>query len=88
MLLAFERWEQYQPGTKLRAWLFTILCHRFVSGKRGSRRHEVCIPTDGEGRARRLAVPEGTVKSRLFRGRQLLRRMLTSYAVEMGGIFG
>lgn len=34
--------------------------------------------------ARTLSVPEGTVKSRLFRGRQLLRGMLASYAAEMG----
>ncbi len=138
MLLAFERWEQYQPGTKLRAWLFTILYHRFVSRKRGGRAREVDTPRDADGRAlyelvgdadpeqrfydgfldegitraidalprdfriavvmsdvhgmryaeiaRTLAVPEGTVKSRLFRGRQLLRGMLASYALETGHI--
>ena len=31
-----------------------------------------------------LGVPEGTVKSRLFRGRRLLQRKLANYAVEMG----
>jgi RNA polymerase sigma-70 factor (ECF subfamily) len=31
-----------------------------------------------------LRVPEGTVKSRLFRGRRILQRKLASYAVEMG----
>jgi RNA polymerase sigma-70 factor (ECF subfamily) len=31
-----------------------------------------------------LQIPEGTVKSRLFRGRRNLRRKLTRYAVEMG----
>ncbi|MDH3496637.1 MAG: sigma-70 family RNA polymerase sigma factor [Gemmatimonadota bacterium] len=31
-------------------------------------------------------VPVGTVKSRLFRGRQLLQRQLYDYAVEMGYI--
>jgi RNA polymerase sigma-70 factor (ECF subfamily) len=31
-----------------------------------------------------LGVPEGTVKSRLFRGRRLLQRKLADYAVEMG----
>jgi RNA polymerase sigma-70 factor (ECF subfamily) len=31
-----------------------------------------------------LAVPEGTVKSRLFRGRRILQKKLTRYAVEMG----
>jgi RNA polymerase sigma-70 factor (ECF subfamily) len=31
-----------------------------------------------------LRVPEGTVKSRLFRGRRILQRKLAGYAVEMG----
>jgi hypothetical protein len=29
-------------------------------------------------------VPEGTVKSRLFRGRRILQRKLAGYAVDMG----
>ena len=31
-----------------------------------------------------LGVPVGTAKSRLFRGRRILQRMLIRYAVEMG----
>jgi RNA polymerase sigma-70 factor, ECF subfamily len=31
-----------------------------------------------------LGIPEGTAKSRLFRGRQMLQKKLTGYAVEMG----
>lgn len=31
-----------------------------------------------------VGIPEGTVKSRLFRGRRLLQRRLLGYAVEMG----
>jgi RNA polymerase sigma-70 factor (ECF subfamily) len=34
--------------------------------------------------SRVLGIPEGTVKSRLFRGRRLLRRRLAGYAEEMG----
>ncbi|HMS03604.1 MAG TPA: sigma factor, partial [Gemmatimonadaceae bacterium] len=34
MLRAIERWEQYHLGTNIRAWLFTILYHVFVSRKR------------------------------------------------------
>ena len=34
--------------------------------------------------ARILAVPEGTVKSRLFRGRRILQKKLVGFAVEMG----
>src|SRR5688500_133108 len=33
-----------------------------------------------------LDVPEGTVKSRLFRGRRILQKKLVGYAVEMGYI--
>ena len=33
-----------------------------------------------------LGVPEGTVKSRLFRGRRQLQRLLANYAIEMGYI--
>jgi RNA polymerase sigma-70 factor (ECF subfamily) len=31
-----------------------------------------------------LGVPEGTVKSRLFRGRRILQGQLRGYAEEMG----
>ena len=134
ILRAFDRWEQYRLGTNIRAWLFTILYHVFVSRKRRVDRREV--PSDGEnwptveaigeadpeGRfydsflddeivraiaalpdeyrsavvlsdlqglryaevAEALGVPEGTVKSRLFRGRRILQRKLVGYAVEMG----
>lgn len=138
LLRAFERWEQYRLGTNIRAWLFTILYHVFVSRKRRIDAREVQQPTgedgdawagrepvgemDPEGRfydsfldeeitraidalpeeyrsavllsdvhdlryaeiATILKVPEGTVKSRLFRGRRLLQKKLLDYAVEMG----
>jgi RNA polymerase sigma-70 factor (ECF subfamily) len=136
LLRAFERWEQYRLGTNIRAWLFTILYHVFVSRKRRIDAREVQPADDGEGRgpydpvgevdpegrffdsfldeeitraidglpaeyrsavvlsdvhelryaeiARILDVPEGTVKSRLFRGRRLLQKQLRGYAVDMG----
>lgn len=138
MLRAIERWEQYHLGTNIRAWLFTILYHVFVSRKRRIDAREVQQPEDTEGwalfeavgeadpegrfydsflddeitRAIRalpeeyraavvlsdlqglryaeiaeaLGVPEGTVKSRLFRGRRILQKKLVGYAVEMGYI--
>lgn len=137
VLRSLERWEQYRPGTNMRAWLFTILYHVFVSRKRRIESREVQPPesatsatfdtvgeADPEGRfydsfvdedvtraieklpeeyrtavvlsdlhglryaeiAEILAVPEGTVKSRLFRGRRILQKQLASYAVEMGYI--
>jgi RNA polymerase sigma-70 factor (ECF subfamily) len=136
LLRAFERWEQYRLGTNIRAWLFTILYHVFVSRKRridareiqphedadGWSAHEAIGDADPEGTfydsfldeeitraidalpdeyrsavllsdvqglryaeiAQVLRVPEGTVKSRLFRGRRILQRKLAGYAVEMG----
>ena len=138
MLRAFDRWEQYRLGTNIRAWLFTILYHSFVSRKRRIDAREVQAPDDAdgwggyeavgeadpEGRfydsfldeeitraidalpreyreavvlsdvhdlryaeiAEILGVPEGTVKSRLFRGRRILQKKLVGYAVDMGYI--
>lgn len=136
MLRAIERWEQYRLGTNIRAWLFTILYHAFVSRKRRVDAREVQPLEDEDGRpvfevvgeadpegtfydsfldegivaaigdlpteyraavvmsdlhglryaeiAGVLGVPEGTVKSRLFRGRRLLQDRLRGYAEEMG----
>ena len=138
VLRAFERWEQYRLGTNIRAWLFTILYHVFVSRKRRIDAREVSDgdgesgwsvqdavgEADPEGRfydsflddeivqaiealpdeyraavvlsdiqemryaeiAQILGIPEGTVKSRLFRGRRILQGRLRGYAVEMGYI--
>jgi RNA polymerase sigma-70 factor (ECF subfamily) len=138
MLRAFDRWEQYRLGTNIRAWLFTILYHSFVSRKRRVDAREVQLPddvdgwsgyeavgeADPEGRfydsfvdeevtraidqlpddyrsavvlsdvqglryaeiAEILGIPEGTVKSRLFRGRRILQKKLIDYAREMGYI--
>lgn len=136
VLRALERWEQYQLGTNVRAWLFTILYHLFVSRTRridareqlesdssaGSSPRDAVGEADPEGRfydsflddeivraidslpaeyrsavvlsdieelhyaeiAELLDIPEGTVKSRLFRGRRLLQRALRGYAESMG----
>lgn len=137
MLRALKAWQQYQPGTNLRAWLFTILRNTFINDYR--RRKREPIPVDLEAVepfaidravaevdpeaaffdrivderilaaidalpeefreavvlsdvehltyaeiAQTLAIPVGTVKSRLFRGRRLLQKALYEHAVEMG----
>lgn len=136
MLRAFQRWEQYRPGSNMRAWLFTILFHAFVSRKRRIDAREVqpieyengrelfeavgesdpeagfydsfidqevvdavhalpeeyraaLVMSDLHGLrygdiAKALGVPEGTIKSRLFRGRRMLQEKLRGYAVAMG----
>ena len=138
ILRAFERWEQYRLGTNIRAWLFTILYHVFVSRKRriDAREVQATDEMDGWGAfepvgdvnpearfyetfldaeitsaidnlpdeyraavvlsdihelryaeiAHILGVPEGTVKSRLFRGRRILQKKLVGYAMDMGYI--
>lgn len=138
MLRALDRWEQYHLGTNIRAWLFTILYHAFVSRKRRIDAREVQLPDDPDSWAaldvreednpeasyydsfvdeqvmraiealpdeyrtavllsdlqglryaeiaQILDVPEGTVKSRLFRGRRILQKQLREYAYEMGYI--
>jgi RNA polymerase sigma-70 factor, ECF subfamily len=138
VLRAFERWQQYRLGTNIRAWLFTILYHVFVSRKRRIDAREVQATDENDGWgafepvgdanpearfyetfldaeittaidnlpdeyraavvlsdihelryaeiAHILGVPEGTVKSRLFRGRRILQKKLVGYATEMGYI--
>ncbi len=138
ILRALDRWEQYRLGTNIRAWLFTILYHAFVSRKRRIDAREVQLPDDADSWssldtreeedpeesfydslvdeevtraidalpdeyrtavilsdvqglryaeiAQILDIPEGTVKSRLFRGRKILQKKLRDYAMEMGYI--
>ena len=142
MLRAFDRWDQYNLGTNIRAWLFTILYRVFVSRRRRIDAREVragghaaddeggreprepvgeadperrfydsfldeeitraidalpdeyraaVVLSDVEGLryaeiADVLRIPEGTVKSRLFRGRRILQKQLAGYAVDMGYI--
>ena len=136
VLRALARWEQYRPGSNLRAWLVTMLYRLFVTRWRRVRGREVRLV--GEGRpsapigqdpeqhfydslvdeevarvleslpahyrlpvvlrdmddlsyaqiAALLGVATGTVKSRVFRARRLLRVQLHAYAAEMGYVRG
>jgi len=66
MLRALERWEQYHLGTNIRAWLFTILYHVFVSRKRRVDAREVQQPEDTEGWALFEAVGEADPVGRFY----------------------
>src|SRR5919106_1762530 len=82
---ALHHWERYTLGTNARAWLFKMQYHLFVSRMRKWKREVPLSQFVNEGSALEIvAVPEGTVKSRLFRGRRILQKNLTRYAVEMG----
>ncbi len=43
---AIARGDQFQPGTSLRSWLFTILKHGFIDGKRSTSRRGVHVPLE------------------------------------------
>lgn len=139
MLKAYRSWHKYQPGTNVRAWLFTIVRNTFINQYRRQQREGAAVDlTEVESRspfpgaqeldpegsffeqlvdaevlraieelpaefrevlvlsdmedfsyaeiAELLALPVGTVKSRLFRARQALQRRLYRYALEMGYI--
>src|SRR5215212_11415997 len=66
LLRAFERWEQYRLGTNIRAWLFTILYHVFVSRKRRIDAREVAPADDRDGRATFEAVGESDPEGRFY----------------------
>ncbi len=132
-LRALRYAHQFQPGTNLKAWLFSILKHEWfrrsglarrevqsepssdnkeLLGQEGATKAEVIQATLREDldaalralpeeyrsavllfdlygfslkeTAEILAVPDGTVKSRLARGRQMLRASLVAYSSSKG----
>ncbi|HKK08398.1 MAG TPA: sigma factor, partial [Gemmatimonadota bacterium] len=48
-LRAFERWDQYQPGTDCRAWLMTILRTTFVNEYHSRQRRPTPVDYDDVG---------------------------------------
>lgn len=121
LLRAIAKEHLWQPGTDIRAWLFTIMHNHYVNMVRRAIRDEAtvdieqissslvavtdptssrqlreleralgCLPSEQrevillvgleglsyEAAAQVLSVPVGTVRSRLSRGREALRRLL------------
>jgi len=125
---AIRKAHLFQPGSNLRAWLFTILHNLYVNSVRRSTRESINVPLEdvepvlverpaqGGGLTLRdlgramtrlteeqrqvlllvglegmsydevasiLGLPVGTVRSRLSRGREELRRMLNGEALRV-----
>jgi len=121
LVRAIAKEHLWQPGTNLRAWLFTILHNQHVNDVRRSVREGVCVPVEDVGPILTIApnvtaslqlrdleraiatlpeeqrqvillvglegmsygkvavilrVPIGTIRSRLSRGRETLRRRM------------
>jgi RNA polymerase sigma-70 factor (ECF subfamily) len=66
MLRALERWRQFQLGTNIRAWLFTILYHNFVSRKRRADAREVPMAESDDGRPRLEPVGDENPEATFF----------------------
>lgn len=144
-LKAYRFFDRFEPGTNVKAWLFTILRNTYINAYRKASRHQeqtdfesvepfyadpasapewadresleamlgyvvqddVKRALDSLPDAYRLVVlladmadfsykeiaaiidcPEGTVMSRLFRGRRLLRKSLEEFARKAGYVKG
>ena len=59
-LKAFRSAHQFEPGTNLKAWLFTILHNTF----RNMRRHDGRSPVDVDSEAVERAVDDGRASTR------------------------
>ena len=96
MLRACRKWDQYEPGTNVRAWLMTIIRNYYINTCRTARQGPVIVEIDDASRlsdvdglpiariAEVLDVPVGTVKSRVHRARRRARERLRHHAVELG----
>jgi len=67
LLTAYRFFSRFTPGTNYRAWLFTILRNLYRNFFRKQLR---------QPEAEALEIPMGTVKSRIARGKQLLKLFL------------
>ncbi|MBI1959056.1 MAG: hypothetical protein HYS36_07500 [Candidatus Rokubacteria bacterium] len=77
--------HRFEPGTRLRAWLFQILRNTFLTFYRLREREPALAEVEGfplEDVARIMDCPVGTVKSRIFRAKERMREYLKDYRRE------
>jgi len=46
VLIALDKQNQFEPGTNLKGWMFTIMRNRFYSDLRSQRRHPTAVDND------------------------------------------
>lgn len=54
-LRAYQSWETYTPGTRVKSWLFTICRNLFLRGEERSRRHHEIVSEVKEEDLRRVS---------------------------------
>jgi RNA polymerase sigma-70 factor, ECF subfamily len=66
-LKAFRSAHRYEPGTNVRAWLFTILMNTFRNSRRDRARDVVAVDSDAVDRAETRPEAGGTPEEQLLR---------------------
>lgn len=61
VLAALNKQEQFEPGTNLKGWLFTIMRNRFYSDLRAQRRRPAGVDSDQAAPLTAVDNPEATV---------------------------
>jgi len=87
-LSAYRSWDQYDPGTECRAWLFTICRHAWIRTRRREEREIACEDGDLEALGA-AAVHSGAMQSGLgdLFERYDIQRALTSALDELPAAF-
>lgn len=58
-LRAYRKWESYEPGTRVRSWLFTICRNTFLRGVDRARRHDEIVASVVEEDPRQISRESG-----------------------------